>query len=120
MTPEDALESYRRLIGEDGRKVFIRRYTGTGPARTSADTPTQAFVRPYGSKELIGAIAQGNQSAIMLVDGLAAILPLRRTDKLVPAAADGTPSKTEEWAIKNPMKREVGGVLVAYELHTEG
>lgn len=113
MTPGEALAMYRRQINENGRAVSIRRYSGTGPSRTHVDTATRAYVRNYGSDELVGAIVQGDQVAIALVDDLAAILPVRITDKLVIAGE-------VEKAIRNVRKREVGGTLIALEIHAAG
>lgn len=106
------LEDYLGLIGEEGQDVSIRRYTGTGPTRTHVDTATTAYVRNYGSDELVGAIVQGDQKAITLVDTLSSILPVTTNDKLVVGS--------KEYAIKNPMKRVVGGTLVALEIHASG
>jgi hypothetical protein len=112
VTPAEILMSYRNMIAQVGQPVAIRRSTGTGTAQTFTDTQTMAYVRNYGSKELVGSIAQGDQSAVTLVDGLTAILPLRTTDKLI---VNGQP-----YSIKNPMRRVVGGVLIAYEIHASG
>lgn len=112
MTPAEALDSYRRMIGEHGQPVSIRRYSGAGPARTFVDTATQAYVRNFGSDELLGGIMQGDQRAIALVDDLAPILPVTTNDKLVVGA--------KEFSIKNPMKRVVAGVLIALEIHATG
>jgi hypothetical protein len=129
MTPADALASYVAQIGENGQFVAIRRYKGIGPTRTYTDTVTKAYVRNYSSSELIGAIVQGDQKAITLVDGLAGILPVLTTDALLVGfeLVDGAPRIVEghvvgggEFSIKNPMKRVVGGVLVALEIHAKG
>ena len=119
MTPSTALAMTRNMVTENGQRVFIRRFSGTGPSRTKVDTPTLAYVRNYGSKELIGSIQQGDQSAVTLVDTLAAILPVLTTDKLVLAKDDGTAGPLE-YSIKNPMKRVVGGMLIALEIHCSG
>ena len=112
-TADAALLAYREMIGDVGQSVAIRRYSGpAGPSRPHVDTPTQAYVRYYSSKELIGSIAQGDQTAICLVDNLSAILPVTTADYLV---VDG-----KEFAIKNPMKRVVSGVLIALEIHAKG
>ena len=108
----EAISDYKAAIQRVGQAVAIRRYTGTGPSRPHVDTATTAYVRNYGSSELIGAIVQGDQKAITLVDSLAAILPVTTSDLLV---VDG-----REYAIKNPMKRVVAGVLVALEIHAKG
>ncbi|WP_445490201.1 hypothetical protein [Rhodopseudomonas sp. RCAM05734] len=112
MSPDDALRMTRSLVNENGQAVAIRRYSGTGPARSYVDTATTAFVRNYGSKELVGAIVQGDQVAVVLVDTLAAILPVTTNEFLV--------VNSKEFAIKNPMKRVVGGVLIALEIHAKG
>jgi hypothetical protein len=111
-TADEVLVAYREMISDLGQPVAIRRYVGTGPSRTHTDTATMAYVRNYGSSELVGAIAQGDQKAITLVDGLAGILPVLTSDKLV---VDG-----KEFSIKNPMKRVVAGTLIALEIHAAG
>jgi hypothetical protein len=112
VTPADALAIHQAQINENGQAVSIRRYTGTGPSRTSADTATVGYVRNYGSNELIGSISQGDQVAVVLIDTLSGILPVTTSDKLVVG--------TKEFAIKNPMKRVVGGTLIALEIHAAG
>lgn len=112
MTAAEALALHQMQINANGQTVSIRRYTGTGPSRTYADTATKAYVRNYGSDELIGAIVQGDQRAITLVDTLTSILPVTTNDKLVVGS--------KEYAIKNPMKRVVGGTLIALEIHAAG
>lgn len=112
MSPEDALQMTRDLVNSNGQTVYIRRYSGTGPSRTHVDTATVAYVRNYGSNELIGSIVQGDQRAVTLVDDLSGILPVRTTDFLI---VGGLP-----FAIKNPMKRVVGGTLIALEIHASG
>ena len=46
------------------------------------------------------------------MDDLTSILPVTTNDKLVVAG--------KEFAIKNPMKRVVGGVLIALEIQAAG
>lgn len=111
-TASEALATYREMVSDVGQPVAIRRYTGVGSARTSVDTATKAYVRNYASDELIGAIVQGDQKAITLVDTLSGILPVLTSDFLV--------VDNREYAIKNPMKRVVGGTLVALEIHAKG
>lgn len=107
------LEVYRQQIERLGQTVAIRRYTGTGPARTHVDTATRAYVRNYSSNELVGAIVQGDQVAITLIDDLSGILPINTNDKFV---ISGEPEK----AIKNVRKRRVGDTLIALEIHAAG
>lgn len=107
------LARYRQQISRVGQPVAIRRYTGTGPARTYVDTTTKAYVRNYASSELVGAIVQGDQIAITLVDDLSGILPVTTNDKFVI-------SGEVEKAIKNVRKRRVAGTLIALEIHAAG
>jgi hypothetical protein len=131
MTPRQAKAMYRRQIDANGQWIAIRRYSGSGPSRPWVDTLTRAYVRYYGSKELIGLIVQGDVAAIALVDSLSGILPVTTADKLVTGfvgfdVAGTTPTligghvSGKETAIKNPMKRVVGGTLVALEIHAVG
>jgi hypothetical protein len=129
MTADEALASHKALIDENGQLVAIGRYTGTVPSRTRTDTVTRAYVRYYGSNELIGTIVQGDQVAIALVDDLSGILPVTVNDKLIVdfqvingvITMDGASTVGgKEFAIKNPMKRVVGGTLIALEIHSKG
>ena len=112
MTPANALTLTRKQVNLNGQSVAIRRYTGTGPTRTYVDTATMGFVRNYSAKEIIGSIIQSDQVAVVLVDTLTAILPVRVTDYLM---VNG-----QKFSIKNPMSREVGGVLISLEIHASG
>lgn len=113
MTAEEALQIHRNLINEDGQAIKLRRYSGTGAGRVvSIERDTVAFVRTYGKSEIQGSVIQGDQSMITLVDTLTDMLPLTTNDF---AVVDGV-----NYSIKNPIKRVVGGTLIAYELHTEG
>jgi hypothetical protein len=121
------LAQYRDDIGRRGEYIAIGRYVGTSRDRT--DTVTRAYVRYYGSNELIGTIVQGDQTAIALVDTLSGILPVTVKDKLIVGfevidgvvTMDGAMTRGgREFAIKNPMKRVVGGTLIALEIHATG
>ena len=113
MSPEEATQMHQSLINENGQAIKLRRYAGNGAARAIVfDLDTQAFVRTYGKSEIMGSVIQGDQSMVTLVDTLTAMLPLTTNDF---AVVNGL-----EYSIKNPIKRVVAGVLIAYELHTEG
>lgn len=129
---DQLLAQYRAKIAKSGQWIAMRRYAGTPPSRTWVDTLTRAYVRYYGSKELIGSIVQGDVSAIALVDTLSGILPVTTNDKLVlgfvgfdvpgttPTLTGGHVSNGKETAIKNAMKRDPGGTLIALEIHAVG
>lgn len=113
MTPEQATASYRRQIGIHGRAVAIRRYSGSGPARTPVDALTIGYVGTYVASSVIGSIMMiGEQRVIVLADGLAAMLPVTTNDKLVIGK--------REFAIKNVIRREIAGTLIALELQCAG
>jgi hypothetical protein len=112
VSPDEVRASYRDALNSVGEPVSIGRYTGTGAARVRTDTTTKGYVRNYGANELIGSISQGDQVAVVLVDTLAGILPVTTNDKLIVG--------TKEFAIKNSMKRVVGGTLIALEIHAAG
>lgn len=126
------LAQYQSKIAKDGQWVAIRRYSGVSPSRTFVDTPAKAYVRYYSSKELIGAIVQGDVTAITLVDTLSSVLPITTNDKLVtgfsgfddigtsPTLSGNHVANGKESAIKNPMKRTPGGTLIAIEIHATG
>ena len=129
MTADEALASHRSLVGENGQPVAIGRYTVIGAGRARTDVVSTGFVRNFGSSELTGLIVQGDQKAIVLVDTLAAVLPVTANDWLivgfevingVATMVNGRVVGGKEYAIKNPAKRVVGGVLIALEIHAKG
>lgn len=65
MTPAAAIASLDRQIGLHGQIVILRRYTGVGAARTSADTTVGAIVRDYRPDELVGGITQGDTQIVL-------------------------------------------------------
>lgn len=114
MDAATALAQHREMIGEVGETIYIRRYTGTGPGRTFVDTATTARVIGYAPNELVGSIVQGDRKIIALVDTLAGILPVTKSDKVV--------IRSNEFAIKavDDNTRRIGGTLIALELQVEG
>jgi hypothetical protein len=123
---------YESKIAGVGQWVAIRRYSGPSTNRTYVDTLTRAYVRYYGSTEFVGAVTQGDLTAIALVDTLGGILPVTTNDKLVtsffgfdvsdqpPLDEAGHVTGGKETAIKSMMKRVPGGTLIAIELHAVG
>lgn len=114
MTPDQALASHRAFINAIGEPVTVRRYSGVGALRTPVDTATRARVVGFTPAELVGSIVQGDRKIIMLVDTLAAVLPLTTSDQLV--------IRGREVSIKavDDNTRRIGGVLIALEIHAAG
>jgi hypothetical protein len=88
MTPTEGRDSLRCMVTEDGETIIVRRYSGIGAARVAItpEATTLARVKGYQAKELVGAIVQGDQEVVALVETgslLAALLPLSNADKLV-------------------------------------
>lgn len=130
---DQLLSQYRSKIAKSGQWIAIRRYSGAaGPNNQGVDTLARAYVRFFESKELVGSIAQGDLTAICLVDTLGPMLPITTTDKLVTGftgfdVRDAVPPMKEartrfgkETAIKHVMKRMPEGRLIAIEIHAVG
>lgn len=114
MTPAESLASHRAFMAELGENILVRRYSGTAPTRTHVDTAAMARVMGYQPKDLVGAIVQGDRRVIMLVDTLAAVLPLRTSDKLVIRGIE-----TSIKAIDDNTRR-IAGTLIALDIQAEG
>lgn len=114
MNAAEALASLRSFLREVGEDVVVRRYLGTGPARTAIDRVARARVKGYQPSDLVGAIVQGDRKVVILVDTLADLLPLSTTDKLV--------IRGREAAIKgvDDNTRRIGGVLIGLDLQVAG
>lgn len=108
------LASHRRSINAIGEQVIVRRYSGVGGLRTPVDTITQARVVGYTPAQLVGPIVQGDRQLIMLVDTLAAMLPLTTSDTVV--------IRGREVAIKSvdDNTKRIGAVLIALMIHAAG
>ena len=124
-----SLRATRAMVAAKGEPVAIGRYAVIGAGRARTDVLSTGFVRNFGSSELTGLIVQGDQKAIVLVDTLAAVLPVTANDWLivgfevingVATMVNGRVVGGKEYAIKNPAKRVVGGVLIALEIHAKG
>jgi hypothetical protein len=114
MTPSQALDSLRRQLAQHGRDVVIRRWSGPSGARTATEVTTRARIVGYAPEKIVGAIQVGDRKAIVQVDALAALLPLKDTDKVV---IDG-----REFAIRyvDDQTRRIGNTLIALELQISG
>lgn len=117
MTPAAARSALRRQIAQHGEAVTVRRYSGTGEARSSADYATTGRVTGYLPDQLAGNLQQGDRKVIMAYEDLAATaiaLPLLITDKLV--------LRGKELAIKalDDNTRRLAGEIIAYEIGVAG
>lgn len=113
MNADEIKSAYAATLKET---VFIRRYTGSGPARPKFDAAARARAVPYAVEELVGSIVQGDQKVIVLVEDLinnGLTMPVTTADKVVVFG--------RELAIIAPLARKaMDGTLVAYELQARG
>lgn len=109
-----AAAAYKQAMNVAGETIAIRRFSGTGPSRTSSDTSVQARVIDFTPEELVGNIVQGDRKVICLVDTLSSLLPI--------TTKDGVVIRGKELAIKaiDDNARRVGGTLIALELRVGG
>lgn len=124
MTPATALAQHRAFITEIGETVTVRRYTGTGPGRPTAEADIAARVTGYTPNQIVGAVVQGDRQVIALNDpsaivaggkvALATLLPLSVDDKLVIRGIE-----CAILGIDDSTKR-IAGVLIALMLHVRG
>lgn len=112
----NAAEIKAHYAAELKETIIVRRYTGAGANRPKFDAEVRGKAWGYSAKELVGAIQQGDQRVIVLVDDLIAkgfALPITSADKVV--------VKGREIAIINPGQRKApDGTLVVYDLQARG
>jgi hypothetical protein len=113
MNTEEIKAAYRNALKE---KITVRRYTGAGTNRPRFDVTVRGKARLFDAKELVGAITQGDQQVLLLVEDLIArgfTLPLTTNDKVVIAG--------KEIAIVAPNTRKAeDGTVVAYDCQARG
>ncbi|MHC2666575.1 hypothetical protein ACMA5K_24180 [Bradyrhizobium diazoefficiens] len=124
MTPDQALVSHRRMLAQVGEDVIVRRYSGTGEARTVMEAVARARIVGYLPQELVGAVQQGDRKVILLNDpaaavpsgkvALATLLPLDSDDQLVIRGAEVAIQGVDD------STRRIAGVLVALEIQVRG
>lgn len=119
MNAQEVATDYRNALSADGNAetVAVRRYTGTGAARTSADKNAMARVTDFRPDTLVGDIKQGDRSVILLVEDLVTAgfsLPVKITDKIV--------IRGRECAIQalDDSTRRIGSTLIAIEATVRG
>ncbi|WP_018456807.1 hypothetical protein [Bradyrhizobium sp. WSM4349] len=126
MSPDDALESHRSQLAENGGgAVLVRRYAGKGVSRAvAAEASALARVAMYKPEQLVGGIVQGDRKVIVLNDpaasvasgqvALSTMLPLSNDDRLVISGREVAIQGVDDQA------RRIQGVLIALEIQVRG
>ncbi|RUM97911.1 hypothetical protein EET67_09865 [Pseudaminobacter arsenicus] len=85
MTPARAIAMLDRQLAAHGEKVVMRRYTASsGSPRPKTDiSNVSALVRAIKAEELVGGIDMTASTVVLSPTGLAALLPLKKGDKVV-------------------------------------
>jgi hypothetical protein len=114
VTPAQALASLRGQLAKHGRDVVIRRWSGPSAARVSTEATTRARITGYAPEKIVGLVQVGDRKAIVQVDSLSSLLPLKDTDKVV--------VDNREFAIRfvDDQTRRIDGTLIALELVISG
>lgn len=113
-SPAALIADLDAALADAGTAVTIRRYTApTGTPRPKTDIEdVPASIRAVKADELVGAIDQTGSKVVISPTGLAALLPLRKGDKLV---VDGKERNVE---LAKPIF--VASVLVRIDLMVMG
>ncbi|WP_296585732.1 hypothetical protein [Xanthobacter sp.] len=65
MTPAQAISALDRHLAAAGQDAVLRRWTGTGSARTPIDVPVRIRAQDYRVEELVGGIEQGDTRVVL-------------------------------------------------------
>lgn len=115
ITAAEARRRYRRMLAVVGETVTVRRYTGTGSPRPHTDVAgVQAKLRGYAPAELVGGIKQGDTEIILLAEDVAALVPLRKDDKIVIGTKEFNIEAVDDKTCR------VGGTTVAVVVQVRG
>lgn len=84
-SPADLIADLDSALADAGSAITIRRYTApTGNPRPKAEIHNvPASIRAVKADELVGEIDQTGSKVVLSPTGIAALLPLRKGDKLV-------------------------------------
>jgi hypothetical protein len=119
MTPRQVIAGIDTRCAQYGEQVTFTRYTGQGSGRTvQATATTQAVIVPYGAKELIGGIIQGDVRVIFSPTGLNAAGWPNGAQSLV--AGDQFSMRGRIWKIQSIDMRMMGTQPVRFELQVRG
>lgn len=118
MTPAEIRADYAREIGV-GETVIVRRYSGTGAARTYGEYEARARVMEFQAGELIGNLTQGGRKLIVLAEdleneGFEFPLLANGNDKIVVRDKEMTVTAVDD------NTRRVQGVLIAIDVMVNG
>lgn len=97
--------------------VSVRRYSGSGPGRSSVTADARARVTGYAPGEIVETVQQGDRRVILYADdliGSAVSPPIRGSDKIV------VRGKELQVIAVDDSTRRVQDVLIAYELQVRG
>lgn len=120
MTPTQARAAYRRARDGIGEMVALRRYSGSGQARTPTDYAMKAVRvrRDQNADELVAGLVQRDRRFIVMLEDVEAAgfpLPINIT-------ADRMVVRSQEVTIKDVDgdTRRIAGELIAYEITAGG
>jgi hypothetical protein len=125
MTSAQTLDRYRAALAEIGEDIEIRRYGGTGAARTPLKhAAVRGRVLAMGADELIGDTIQRTRKVILLNDPAAVAAPgcVALSDLLPVTTNDKLFFRDGEVAILDvdDDTRRINGVLIALEIVVRG
>lgn len=113
MTPAQMIADLDAALARRGEDVIVRRYTApSGDPRPKTDIAVRASVRAVKAEELAGEIDQKALKVVLSPTGLAALLPLKKGDKIVVQGKDRH--------VELPKPIFVGGTLVRIDLMVTG
>lgn len=112
-TPAGMIARLDDALARRGETVVLRRYTApSGDPRPKTDISAKASVRADKGEELVGTIDQTWSKAVVSPTGIAALLPIRKGDKLV--------VQGRERNIELPKPILIADVLVRIDLFISG
>lgn len=117
MTPEAAAASHRRMLGQVGEQITLRRFTGSGTNRPYFDVTVTARVVAFEPKDLVGGIQQGDRKLIVLAQDLFDAqwpAPPKKGDAAI------VRGKTLNVEAVDDNTRRIHGELIAYEIQVRG
>lgn len=117
MNASEARSMYRRMIGEIGETITLRRNNPSPAAPT--EVQVRARVTGYRPEELVNGIKQGDRHLIVLAEdvetsGFPVPFKTNGSDKAIVRGSDLNIGMVDD------STRRVGGVLIAYDITATG